>query len=321
MATTAPSWTPLINWIEGSSTSASKIGKSPVEGLKKMNSTPAALSCCTNSAPPVPCTSRIADAGAAAESDCAIAFTATELIPSADRPVMSLRREIPLSRYCLIRSFIEASSQGGCCDVYPLDQTASVAPSLRLQKPTEAAGRCSDRARRNVHREREQRGVEDEGRDSVAEHGTADRLATHGHVRHLRAHADHEREIHEIPIVRLGLVAGKLHAATLAVILVVILMRVVQREDRVRECPRQEDRDGGEEEVGGAAHASAGAAEQREDGDQARECGDRSQNQDSKLAFILQSRPSAHAMDVGLGHRMECEHEIKPGADVPADEQ
>src|SRR5882672_7821061 len=140
MATTAPSCTPLINWIEGSSTSASKIGKSPVEGLKKMNSTPAALSCCTNSAPPVPCTSRIADAGAAAESDCAIAFTATELMPSADRPVMSLRREIPLSRYCLIRSFIEASSQGGCCGVYPLDQTASVAPSRRLQKPQRPAG-------------------------------------------------------------------------------------------------------------------------------------------------------------------------------------
>src|SRR5262245_9518285 len=112
MATTAPSCTPLISWIEGSSTSASKIGKSPVEGLKKMYSTPADLSCCTNNAPPVPCTSRIADAGAVAESDCAIAFTATELIPSAERPVMSLRREIPLSRYCLIRSFIELSSQG-----------------------------------------------------------------------------------------------------------------------------------------------------------------------------------------------------------------
>src|SRR5262245_46083553 len=112
MATTAPSWTPLISRILGSSTSASKIGKSPVEGLKKMYSTPADLSCCTNNAPPVPCTSRIADAGAVAESDCAIAFTATELIPSAERPVMSFRREIPLSRYCLIRSFIESSSHG-----------------------------------------------------------------------------------------------------------------------------------------------------------------------------------------------------------------
>src|SRR4029453_11437537 len=106
MATTAPSCTPLISWIEGSSTSASKIGKSPVEGLKKMYSTPADLSCCTNNAPPVPCTSRIADAGAVADNDCAMALTATELIPSAERPVMSLRREIPLSRYCLIRSFM-----------------------------------------------------------------------------------------------------------------------------------------------------------------------------------------------------------------------
>src|SRR5437899_9606583 len=72
-----------------------------------MYSTPADLSCCTNSAPPEPCTSRIAEAGAVVESDCAIALTATELMPSAESPVMSLRREIPLSRYCLIRSFID----------------------------------------------------------------------------------------------------------------------------------------------------------------------------------------------------------------------
>src|SRR5215510_11942336 len=62
MATTAPSWTPLISRILGSSTNASKIGKSPVDGLKKMYSTPAALSCCTNSAPPVPFTSRLGHA-------------------------------------------------------------------------------------------------------------------------------------------------------------------------------------------------------------------------------------------------------------------
>src|SRR5262245_16759395 len=160
MATTAPSWTPLISRILGSSTNASKIGKSPVEGLKKMYSTPAALSCCTNSAPPVPCTSRIADAGAVAESDCAIAFTATELIPSAERPVISLRREIPLSRYCLMRSFMSSSSQGGCC-AYLLDQTASVSNSRCLQKRT-GAGDASDRTRRDVHGEGKQRGVEHE---------------------------------------------------------------------------------------------------------------------------------------------------------------
>jgi len=35
MATTAPSWTPLINWIEGSSTSASKIGKVAGRGIEE----------------------------------------------------------------------------------------------------------------------------------------------------------------------------------------------------------------------------------------------------------------------------------------------
>src|SRR4029450_13036191 len=113
MATTEPSCTPLISWIDGSSTSASKIGKSPVDGLKKMYSTPADLSCCTNSAPPEPSPSPSPEAGAVVESDCAIALPATELIPSALRPVISLRREMPLSRYCLMRSFIESSSQRG----------------------------------------------------------------------------------------------------------------------------------------------------------------------------------------------------------------
>src|ERR1700735_4156738 len=52
---------PLIRLISGTSTSASKIGWSPVEGLKKMWSTPAALSCATKSAPPLPSMSRLAD--------------------------------------------------------------------------------------------------------------------------------------------------------------------------------------------------------------------------------------------------------------------
>src|SRR5690349_9166171 len=160
-----------------------------------MYSTPAALSCCTNSAPPVPCTSRIADAGAAAESDCAIAFTATELIPSADRPVISLRREIPLSRYCLIRSFISPSSHRGvagilsvvpakagthhhqrivvvssatslCCGVWVpafAGTTEYHSPRTDESRPVVAEPRSwSDRARRDVYGEGEQRGVEDE---------------------------------------------------------------------------------------------------------------------------------------------------------------
>jgi hypothetical protein len=80
--------------------------------LKNTYLTPAALSCATNSAPPVPCISRIAAAGAAAAgaSDCAIARTAAVLMPSALKPVINWRRDIPLSRYCLISSLMEFSS-------------------------------------------------------------------------------------------------------------------------------------------------------------------------------------------------------------------
>jgi hypothetical protein len=76
-----------------------------------MYSTPAALSCATNSAPPVPCTSRIAaaDARVTGASDCATALLATALRPSPLNPAISCRRDIPLSRYCLMRSFMQSS--------------------------------------------------------------------------------------------------------------------------------------------------------------------------------------------------------------------
>src|ERR1051326_1194441 len=116
MATTAPSWTPLMSLISGTSTSASKIGWSPVDGLKKMYSTPAALSCSMNSLPPLPSTVRVAEgaAGAAAAPRapspsgakfCATALAATVLMPNALKPDTSFRRDIPWSRYCLINSF------------------------------------------------------------------------------------------------------------------------------------------------------------------------------------------------------------------------
>src|SRR5207244_13530830 len=78
-----------------------------------MCSTPAALSCCTNSAPPVPFSVRMAEAGGApwpkVSRDCATDLTAAVLMPSALRPVMSCRRDIPWSRYCLISSFMDSS--------------------------------------------------------------------------------------------------------------------------------------------------------------------------------------------------------------------
>ncbi len=68
------------------------------------------------------------------------------------------------------------------------------------------------------------------------------RLAGDGDVGDLRGHADHQREIEEVPIVGV-VVAGKIQAADDAVTtLAVIFVRVVQGEDRVHEDPRQQDR-------------------------------------------------------------------------------
>src|SRR5713226_5773438 len=103
----------------GSSTRASNTGDISDDGLKKMCSTPAALSCATNNAPPVPCISRIHDGGGAAvcssaggrngARERAIALAAVALIPTAPRPDRSCRLEIPRSKYCLIRRFMGAS--------------------------------------------------------------------------------------------------------------------------------------------------------------------------------------------------------------------
>src|SRR5437868_2662612 len=116
MATIAPSCSALIKCILGSSTKASKNGAAPEEGLKKIWSTPEASSCATSSAPPFPFTFRDADGGFAAPSsaaagrngasDCAIEFAAAAVIPSVPKPESSSRREIRLSRYCLIKCFM-----------------------------------------------------------------------------------------------------------------------------------------------------------------------------------------------------------------------
>src|SRR5262249_16387902 len=110
-------------------------------------------------------------------------------------------------------------------------------PQAGEKRPWPRGNRPLNRARRDVHGQREQCGIEHERQYAVTEDGTADRPAAHGHVGHLRAHADHERKIHEIPVVRLAVLVRKFHAAALAFVLVVIFMRVVQREDGVRERP------------------------------------------------------------------------------------
>ena len=101
----------------------------------------------------------------------------------------------------------------------------------------------------------------------MGEDGAADRLAAHRHVGDLRAHADHEGEIKEVPIVRLGpLPVGENHSAALSAVLVVVFVRVVQREYCVRERPGQHDRQRGKDQLDRLAWCRARRAQQREDG-------------------------------------------------------
>src|SRR2546428_4084798 len=91
------------------------------------------------------------------------------------------------------------------------------------------AARALDRARGDVDRQREQRGVEDEGHDAVGGDGAADLLVGDADVRHLRGHPDDEGEVDEVPVVGLRLAAREGHAAADG--LVVELIGVVQRDD------------------------------------------------------------------------------------------
>src|SRR5262249_20988941 len=118
-----------------------------------MYSTPAALSCCTNSAPPVPFMARMAEAGGAApwpkvSSDCATERTATVLMPSALSAVIICRRDIPLSRYCLMISFMASSSRcrpfvgpGGMWSLRHYRDAATVAPRRLALKSADQFGR------------------------------------------------------------------------------------------------------------------------------------------------------------------------------------
>src|ERR1019366_9339035 len=86
-------------------------------GLIKTYSTPAALSWATSRAPPVPRTSRIQEGGPSppassagrtkADRERTIELAAAVVIPQAPRPDRKFRLEIPPSKNCFIRSFIE----------------------------------------------------------------------------------------------------------------------------------------------------------------------------------------------------------------------
>src|SRR5206468_3598408 len=113
-------------------------------------------------------------------------------------------------------------------------------------------------------------------------------------VGHLRGHPDDEREIDEVPVVGLRLAARESHAAADG--FVVELVGVVQREDRVDECPGQQDREGGEHDVG--RPAAGPGAELGEDSAEARQRRHHRQHQDGQLPLVLHRGAVADTVDV-----------------------
>src|SRR3989454_10442933 len=88
----------------------------------------------------------------------------------------------------------------------------TTSPTLLAARPRGgrlAAGRLRllDRARGDVDRQGEERGVEDEGHDAVGGDGAADLLVGDADVGHLRGHPDDEREIEQVPASGLRLAA------------------------------------------------------------------------------------------------------------------
>ena len=118
-------------------------------------------------------------------------------------------------------------------------------PGSSLSSRPEGAGsddsrpgrQVSDRTPRDIDHQRDQRGVEHERDDAVHGRGAADDLVGDADIGNLRGHADHEREVDEVPVIRLGMrvAARKLQAAGLAA--AVEIVRVVQRKGGVNQSP------------------------------------------------------------------------------------
>src|SRR2546427_2977387 len=91
--------------------------------------------------------------------------------------------------------------------------------------------------------------------------------------------------------------SGEGHPAACA--LVVELVSVVQREDRVDKCPGQHDGDGREDEIHRlAAPATArGGAELGEDRGEARQRRGGGQYQDGECSFVLSRRAATDTLD------------------------
>ena len=151
-------------------------------------------------------------------------------------------------------------------------------------------------------------------------HEAADQAVGHLDVGDLERHADHEGEIREVPVVRLVL-AGEDQAVG-AFALAVIVVRVVQREQRVDEGPGQ--RDGRDRQRRRASRSSASPWRRASSAKIAR--GSRSRPRPGATAARSRLRPASRRgeriwLHVRAHHHLDGENEIERDADVPADQQ
>ena len=144
------------------------------------------------------------------------------------------------------------------------------------------------------------------------------RLLGDADVGDLRGHADDEGEVDEVPVI--GVVAfvaaWKLQAARLAA--AIIIVRVMQRESRVHQRPRQRNGDHRKRQAGTALIGGAELEHNR------RDAGERAElrhdhHEDS--AVILQDGARLDVLVAAASHHDVGEHEIDGREHVPADQR
>src|SRR6185312_1233431 len=114
-----------------------------------------------------------------------------------------------------------------------------------MPKLASNASMSAETAGDEIHRKREDEGIEEETEDAVRQHHPAHGPRRHLHVGDLARHADDIGEIEKIPIVR-QFVAGKFEAAAILSslarrVVAVEMMTVMQREHGMNHGPRREN--------------------------------------------------------------------------------
>src|ERR1700680_888540 len=121
-------------------------------------------------------------------------------------------------------------------------------------------------------------------------------------IGHLCGHADDERKIDEIPVIRITF-TGKLESVLLVTPLAVEFMRVVQCEDAVDEKPGRQDRYYSQQQLIELPSGALRAAEFEDDcadgGERRRSC----QDEDSDLAFVLGRGVFCNVLRFGSCHQ------------------